>query len=389
MEVKVRLQTITQGAFYKYLTMCMMVMAVSLLMSTLRAQSSDSYRNYEEFTSSLKSLVKSNPKLAQLESIGKTLNDRDIWLVTLGNKNGTSLDKRPGILITANAEGDHLIGSEISFGVMRNLLKGYGTDDEITKVLDEHVIYCLPKINPDGAEYFFDSIKKGFKTNTTPYDGDNDGRLDEDGPDDLNNDGFITVMRVKDPAGEYCIDPENEDLLIKADPTKGQTGMYKVYWEGFDNDGDGFINEDPAGGVDINQNFAHEYPYYQPASGIHMVSELETRAIMDFVIAQRNISIVLSFSQTDNLLTPPNSKGQLSSDRSLNLFNFAEASNSKAGKVGMISTRRSFGRFGGGQFFRGSRGGSQTQSSGSRRPARKAATTYNTDYQTIIHLKRT
>ncbi|MCK5821708.1 MAG: hypothetical protein KAH17_07475 [Bacteroidales bacterium] len=372
-----RLKSITQGVFYKFLVICVFLIIGSLIPGTVLAQETVSYKNYEDITSSLKNLVKSNPKIAELESIGKTASGRDIWLITLGNRKGISLDDRPGILISGNAEADHLIGSELSLGIIEKIIKGYGNDAGITKSLDEHVIYCLPRINPDGAESFFESVKTGIKTNSTPYDGDNDGRIDEDGPDDLNGDGFITMMRVKDPAGIYCLDPKNSNLLIKADPSKGETGIYKVYWEGLDNDGDGFINEDPIGGTDINRNFAHQYPYYQPDAGLHMVCELETRAVMDWIIQQRNIGIILSFSQSDNLITPPNAKGQLSSDRGLDLVNFANASNKEAGKVGMISTRRSYGRYGMGQFFSMSRGGSQQESSRPRRPARKAATTYN------------
>lgn len=377
MEVKVRLNSIAQRAFYKFLATSVFLIGGLLLPGAVLAQETVSYKNYEDITISLKNLIKSNPQIAKLESIGTTAGGRDVWLLTLGNTKGISLDERPGILLAGNAEADHLIGSALSLGIIDKLINGYGKDESITKSLNDHVIYCLPRINPDGAELYFESVKKGLKTNTTPYDGDNDGRIDEDGPDDLNGDGYITMMRVKDPAGEYCLDPKNEYLLKKADPAKGETGIYRVFWEGLDNDGDGFINEDPIGGTDINRNFAHEYPYYQADAGVHMVCELEARAVMDWIIQQRNIGIILSFSQTDNLLNPPNSKGQLSSDRSLDMVNFANASNKEAGKVGMISTRRSFGRFGMRQFSFMSRGASQQQSSRPRRPARKAATTYN------------
>jgi len=377
MEVKVRLNLIAQRAFYKFLSVGVFLFAGLFLQGTVIAQKTVSYKNYEDMTVILKKLVKSNPEIAKIESIGKTTGDRDIWLLTLGNPKGISLDERPGILLSSNAEADHLLGSELSLGIIEKIIKGYGKDEDITKSLNDHVIYCLPRINPDGAESFFESLKKGFKTNMTPYDGDNDGRIDEDGPDDLNGDGIITMMRVKDPSGDYCLDPTNNKLLKKADPTKGETGIYKVFWEGLDNDGDGFINEDPVGGTDINRNFAHEYPYYQADAGIHMVCELETRAVMDWIIKHRNIGIMLSFSQSDNLITPPNAKGKLSSDRALDLVDFANASNKEAGKVGMISTRRSYRGYGMGQYFSMSRGSSQQQSSRSRRPARKAATTYN------------
>ena len=212
---------------------------------TVFAQESESYKDYKKLTTELKNLEKKNNIVTHLESIGKTKEGRDIWLFTLGNPQGLDLDARPGVLVTGNIEADHLIGSEIALGIIDQLITAYGKNAEVTQALDKHVFYFLPRVNPDGAEAFFSPIKTGSKTNLTPYDGDNDGRIDEDGPDDLNSDGIITMMRVKDPSGLYCLDPKNPQLLKKADPTKGETGIYKVFWEGLDNDGDGFINEDP------------------------------------------------------------------------------------------------------------------------------------------------
>ncbi len=341
------------------------------------SQESGDYKDYKKLTSELMKLEKVNNKITNLESIGKTAEGRDIWLFSLGNKAGADISKRPAILVTANLEADHLVGSEIALGVIGQLISGYGKDAEVTNAIDNYVIYVMPRVNPDGAEAFFAQTKTGQKTNNTPYDGDNDGRMDEDGPEDLNGDGVISLMRVKDLVGLYCSDPDNEDLLKVADPTKGETGVFSVFWEGIDNDGDGFINEDPKGGVDINRNFAHEYPYFKPDAGIHMVSEKETRAFMDWIIAHRNVAIMVTLGESDNLLTPPNSRGQLSSNRPLSMFEFADASIAEAEKVGMVRTGGSFGRFGGMRFFsRG--GGSDTEQSGrSARPARKAATTYN------------
>jgi len=356
----------------------MLALLICLIVAgpTVFAQESGSYKNYKKLTTELKNLEKKNNIVTNLESIGKTKEGRDIWLFTVGNPKGLDLNLRPAVLVAGNIEADHVLGSEISLGVIDQLVTGYGKDAEITKALDNHVFYFLPRVNPDGAEAFFGPIKSGPKTNLTPYDGDNDGRMDEDGPEDLNGDGIITMMRVKDPTGLYCVDPKNPELLKKADPTKGEVGIYKVFWEGLDNDGDGFINEDPIGGVDINRNFTHQYPYYQSDAGIHMVSENETLAVMDWIIAQRNVSIILSFGQSDNLLTPPNSQGKLSTDRSLALVDFANKSFEDAGKVGLVSTASPYGRYGG-MYSMGSRGNAQASSGRSSRPARKAATTYN------------
>ena len=360
----------------KPVTAILLVVA-GLLIYTPAALSQDfsSYQNYDDLTKELKEMVNVHKDIAKMESIGKTLEGRDLWLVTIANPAGVPADERPGMFIGANFEGDHLIGSQISLNVLNYLLKNYSSDEAVKKSIDEHVYYIIPRMNPDGAEKMFASLKTGSKINTSPYDGDNDGRIDEDSPEDLNKDGLITVMRVKDENGLYTINKDDPRLMKKADPAKGESGEYAVYWEGIDNDKDGFINEDPAGGVDINRNFMHEYPYYQDDAGKYMVSEKETIALMAWIIKHRNIAIMLNFGESDNLIVSPNDKGILSTSRGIDLINFANESYSDAGKVGMMSA-------GGRSRFRGMYGtGNQPPQppSGRQRSARGPETTVNKD----------
>lgn len=340
----------------------------------IMSQDFSSYHNYDKMTKELKSLVSANKGIAKIESIGKTIEGRDLWVITIANQNGVPVSERPAMFIGANFEGDHLIGSEISLSVINHLLKNYNTDEDVKKSIDEHVYYIIPRMNPDGAEAMFANLQTGQKTNMFQYDGDNDGRMDEDGPEDLNKDGFITMMRVKDKNGLYMINKDEPRLMKKADPTKGETGSYSIYWEGIDNDKDGFINEDPVGGVDINRNFMHEYPYYQDDAGWHMVSENESVALMAWVIKHRNIAIMLNFGESDNLIVSPDAKGKLSSAKGIDLINMANESYSEAGKVGMINTsipdRFSRFRMGGGQVR-------TAAPTGRQRFARKAETTFN------------
>ena len=340
------------------------------------AQDFTDYQNFEDMTRSLHNLVSSNKNIAAIESMGKTLEERDLWLITIANKKGTPLDKRPALFIGGNFEGDHLVGSQSALAVIDYLLKNYSSQPDVKKSIDEHVYYILPRANPDAAEFMFARIKTGRKTNTKQYDSDNDGRMDEDGPEDLNKDGFITVMRVKDDNGLYMIDPNDSRLMKKANPAKGEKGEFSIYWEGIDNDNDGFINEDPPGGIDINRNFQHEYPYYQDDVGWHMVSELESRAILDWIISHRNVAAILTFGESDNLIIAPNSRGQLSTDRRIDLFNFAHASYSEAGRVGMVTAGGGGGRFGGRGMPRTP--APQQESARPRRPDRKPTITVNT-----------
>lgn len=340
------------------------------------SQNFSTYHNYDAMTKELKRLVSENKDIAKIESIGKTLEGRDLWVLTIANPEGVPVAERPGMFIGANFEGDHLIGSEISLSIINHLLKNYTTDDAVKKSINDHVYYIIPRMNPDAAEGMFESIKTGRKTNMNEYDGDNDGRMDEDGPDDLNKDGYITMMRVKDKNGLYMIDKEEPRLMKKADPAKGESGGYAIYWEGIDNDKDGFINEDAIGGTDINRNFMHDYPYFKDGAGKHMVSENETRSLMEWIIKHRNIAIMINFGESDNLIVPPGSRGTLSSDKGIDQINIANESYAGAGKVGMVNTEVAT-RFGMFRMDRGSQDQQTAQPTGRQRPSRNAETTFN------------
>jgi len=374
-----KLKKILRSAIKSKLVVMITITIIGMLINAPAVMSQDysSYHNYDEMTKELKSIVNANKSIAKIESIGKTLEGRDLWVVTIANPEGAPVNDRPGMFIGANFEGDHLIGSEISLSVINHLLNNYNSDDAVKRSINEHVYYIIPRMNPDAAEKMFEAVKTGQKTNINKYDSDNDGRIDEDGPDDLNKDGYITMMRVKDENGLYMVDKDEPRLIKKADPAKGESGIYSIYWEGIDNDNDGYINEDPIGGTDINRNFMHEYPYFKDDAGWHMVSENETRSLMEWIINHRNIAIMLNFGESDNLIVPPGSKGTLSSDKGIDLVNIANESYSGAGKVGMVTTG------GGGFGFRfGMGGGRQNQDaaaapSGRQRPSRNAETTFS------------
>ncbi|MHB9028838.1 MAG: M14 family zinc carboxypeptidase, partial [Candidatus Latescibacterota bacterium] len=193
------------------------------------AQDFTRYHTYADLTSLLKQITASGGDIARMTSIGVTLENREIWLIEIANPKGIPIGQRQGMLIGANFEGDHLIGSEISCYIADYLVKKYKTDAGIREAIDNHVFYIIPRVNPDGAERMFAPLKTGSRTNTHALDDDNDGRLDEDGPEDLNGDVNYTVMRVNDPEGVYMIDPDEPRLMKKADPVKGETGAYKIF----------------------------------------------------------------------------------------------------------------------------------------------------------------
>jgi hypothetical protein len=345
----------------------LLAIALTALAASAQAQSpaSTAYLDHASLTRELRALVNGSSRSAKLTSLGNTIGGREIWVVEIANPGGKPVNERPGVLVVGNLEGDHLVGSSHALESVRYLLAN-ATTPAVKNVLDQQVVYVFPRLNPDGAELSFATVKTGRKGNMRPYDDDNDGRVDEDGPEDLNGDGVITVMRVKDPSGEYMIDAADPRAMKRADASKGEVGGYKLYWEGIDNDGDGFLNEDGPGGVDLNRNFQHDYPYFDADAGPHMLSENESRALMDFVIAHRNIGAILTYGHSDNLVNAPDATGRLVAQPVVSLSGFADGANSRQFDAGMLPSPQV--PFGAAARLRGAQAGADNNPASGRRP---------------------
>ena len=267
-----------------------------------QAGAADPYRDHAALLSAVDGLRRAHPRLIEVSTLATSPGGRVIPAIRLGA--GPTVDSRPALLIVANAHGPHLIGSAIALGALEHLAAGYGRDTAITALLDRTTLYVVPRLNPDAAEALFGATRWERRTNDAPDDADHDGATDEDGPLDLNGDGFITVMRIADPAGEWRPDSLEPRLMRRADAAKGESGGWSVRPESRDQDGDGVANEDGPGGTDVNLNFPHDYPWFRTGSGLHPISSPEARGLAEFVVAHPNIAAAYVLGPQDNLMTP-------------------------------------------------------------------------------------
>ncbi len=256
-----------------------------------------------EVAAALKTLAGKFPEICRLSTIGKSYGGQEIHVLEISvRKNRPAPEDRPGVLVVANSEGIHLVGTEAALQLAESILTAYGQDKSWADFLNRNAVYVIPLLNPEAAAAYFSRPLQERTFNGRPVDEDNDGLVDEDGPEDLNGDGLITAMRVKSPEGRWIIDPKEPRLMRLADPKKGEKGEYLLYTEGLDNDGDGLINEDGPGGVDLNRNFPHDFEYFQKRAGLYPVSEPETEALLKFMFDHKNIALVINFSTENNLL---------------------------------------------------------------------------------------
>jgi hypothetical protein len=255
----------------------------------------NNYQTSQQLQTTLQSLVSKHRANATLKSLTKTLGGKDIWALTLFEG---SPENNPAVAIIGGVDGSHLLGVELAAKFAENILENH------KDVLKTTTFYIFPNMSPDATEQYFSSTKFHRMGNARKTDDDRDGVINEDGFEDLNKDGMITIMRVEDETGMYKVLKEDPRIMVKANINKGEKGTHRIYTEGIDNDKDGKFNEDGVGGVSINKNMSYAFPYFTPGSGEHPVSEKENRALLDFLYQQWNIYAILTFGPSNNLSSP-------------------------------------------------------------------------------------
>jgi hypothetical protein len=262
---------------------------LALFAITLRI--SAQYGNHSQLGARIKALDQ-KVDIINASTLVTTHGGKEVILVTTGKGNP---DSKPGIAVVGGIQGTSLASTEIIMQMMEKLSTHPSFTEEVT-------FYFFPDVSPDASEQYFAPIRYERNENARPGDDDRDGLTDEDGYDDLNQDGLITWMRIKDvEKGDYMIHPENPSVMVKSDIAKRQQGEYIVMYEGIDNDKDGRFNEDPPGGVIFNKNFSYNYPYHTIGAGENALSELETRALAKFLFDHWNIFAVLCIGSENNL----------------------------------------------------------------------------------------
>jgi hypothetical protein len=257
----------------------------------------EGYADYPALKAQIDELAKSDVVTAS--SLGTTLGGRDVYLLTIGTG---PTEKKPAFWIVGNVHEPHVVGSELAMRLAQQLARSDAQDDPIRGLIEQYTFYIIPRPNPDGTERLWDQPWRDRAGNDRRTDDDRDFQFGEDPPNDLNGDGWITMMRVHDETGTYMAHPDDERILIQADAKKNERGQYRLYSEGADEDEDEQWNEDASDGVSVNRNFTFRYPYFEKGAGPNQVSERNSRYLADFAFDHPNISVVFVFTPEDNLM---------------------------------------------------------------------------------------
>lgn len=271
------------------------------------------FHDYAEATDLLKKLAETFPNQAKLQSLGKTYGDREMWLLTITDFQQGDPDKKPAFWIDGGIHANEIQAVEVPLYTAWYLLEMHDRTEFIQKLLDERVFYIVPMMSPDSrdAHFYEPNTTHSPRSGQRPIDDDKDGLVNEDGPDDLDKDGHITQMRVRDPNGRWKAHPDFPQLMIRTKP--GEKGEFRLLGsEGIDNDGDGQVNEDSDGYYDPNRDWPIDWQpsYVQPGAYRYPFSIHENRVVGDFILAHPNIGGAQSYHNAGGMiLRGPGRKG--------------------------------------------------------------------------------
>jgi hypothetical protein len=269
------------------------------------------YHTYEESTAILEDLAAEFPTLAKLYTIGTgVIGGREIWCIEIGNQDTGPAETKPAAYFDGNQHASEVAGGEVTLFLAHYLLNRYGSDPDVTRLLDTRVVYIVQRADPDGAEATMTG-RVDWDPATAPgaRDADGDGSMGEDGPEDIDGDGQILEMRIRDPEGRWKAYAPEPRLMVRREEGDTEGPFYRVLSEGIDNDGDGEVNEDsPVTGFISNRN----YPAYWASTdarfrggGDYPLQEHNARVLVDFILSKPNISQIESFHTTSGIHLRP------------------------------------------------------------------------------------
>lgn len=260
----------------------------------------DKYLTYEELTRQLHAWAEAMPAVMRLESIAKTEEGRDVWLVTLGRDPDRV---RPAAWMDGNIHASEVAGSSTCLAVIEDLLRAHAGEplvdlpDAIRDLLVSDVlVYVLPRMCPDGAERVL-SKRHFVRSNLR------DHRLGNQGPywrhEDVDGDGRSLLMRKVDPTGDFVESKELPGLMFPRE-VEDEGPFYRLFPEGYIERFDGFTVPRPFylsdTETDMNRNFPSMWQAEptQAGAGAYPTSEPESRAVTEFAVRHPNIFVWLS-----------------------------------------------------------------------------------------------
>ncbi|XDV46917.1 hypothetical protein PO909_016721 [Leuciscus waleckii] len=174
-------------------------------MRVTKAHDYTKYNNWATINDWAISISSANPSLISRQVIGNTYEGRPMHLLTVGKKTGSA---KPAVFMDCGFHAREWITHAFCQWFVNEAVSTYGSDPEMTNLLDRMDFFVLPVFNIDGYEYTWSSNRMWRKTRSK-----NSGTscIGTD-PNRNFNAGWCTTGASSNPCSEtYCgSSPESE-----------------------------------------------------------------------------------------------------------------------------------------------------------------------------------
>jgi len=110
----------------------------------------DSYPTYSTYVSMMYQFADDYPDLCVVENIGSSVEGRELLIAKISDNVNTN-ENEPEFLYTSTMHGDELVGYVLMLRLIDYLLSNYGTDSQVTNLVENAEIWINPLSNPDGT----------------------------------------------------------------------------------------------------------------------------------------------------------------------------------------------------------------------------------------------
>lgn len=275
------------------------------------------YWRYQEMWDALREWQERFPDLLAVEVIGQSRLGRDMPGVVLTDRRTADAALKPGLFVDANIHAGEITGNAVAMYWIESLLEAYGHDPEATELLRSRSLYIVPRISIDGAEIYLSSPAR---VRSSPHLYPEPELMTGWVPEDINGDGQILQLRVERPDGAFKLDPDDSRLLVARAPDDVEGPFYHLLEEGrLDrrHQSGGFpptadLLPTRRTGMDFNRNFPIRWAGEdgQPGAGPYPLSEPETRALAEFLLAHPNVSAYVALHTSGGVILRQPSTGE-------------------------------------------------------------------------------
>jgi murein tripeptide amidase MpaA len=271
----------------------------------------DHFLRHDDLTTWLHATAAAHPGLMTVEQYGTSYEGRPLWLATLTDQSTGEHHTKPAHWVDANIHAIEVTGGVAALYIIEHLVKGFGTDPQVTEALRTRTFYIAPRVNPDGVEWVLADNPRFRRSSVRPWPWSDAHRDPGLHVGDIDGNGRVLTMRMVDPNGAWMADAAEPRFMVRV-PAEGApagTTRYRMLDEGVLHEYDGFTVPLPRNpeSLDMNRNFPAGWGTGVTGSGDHPLSEPEIDALVRAIVARRNICGYNAFHTSGGVLLRPSS----------------------------------------------------------------------------------